>query len=429
MFDNCGADDGTNCGFYMFIADRAGNLSSGRLYAARMTHNESVGPLYFDVSWVPLHSASVRDADVAGSLGLSFSDLMDYAPYNVSAAAGSACPAGYSPYNLEGVAFECLRIRPGMEGLASVLETRRVAAIRGATTEFTKWEGLTFSPERGVLMTSLTAIRYGMEDAQKQGRPSAAYDTAGPNHIRAAYNPCGCVFELALQGGRADATGAAIGSGWVPTAMTDLLCGMPAQGAGAAGPLAAGADSCDTELPANPDNVAWMGGLDTLLIAEDTDYHVNNVLWAYAYGRGELQRILSTPIGAESTSAYWVPDALGNGWSYIVSSVQHPGAGAGGRGYAGYLGPISFSSSLNSSLSPVVGRGEAKFDSITLAPAALQNSVVATTKFWTRNSMQSISYQTLARSGQAFAGVIFGQLVDSKGQARIRSYLFSFQPS
>ena len=321
MFDNCGADDGTNCGFYMFIADRAGILSSGRLYAARMTHNESVGPLYFDVSWVPLHSASVRDADVAGSLGLSFSDLMDYAPYNVSAAAGSACPAGYSPYNLEGVAFECLRIRPGMEGLASVLETRRVAAIRGATTEFTKWEGLTFSPERGVLMTSITAIQNGMEDAQKQGRPSAAYDTAGPNHIRAAYNPCGCVFELALQGGRADATGAAIGSGWVPTAMTDLLCGMPAQGAGAAGPLAAGADSCDTELPANPDNVAWMGGLDTLLIAEDTDYHVNNVLWAYAYGRGELQRILSTPIGAESTSAYWVPDALGNGWSYIVSSV------------------------------------------------------------------------------------------------------------
>ena len=174
----------------MFVADRAGDLSSGRLYAARMAHNESVGPLYFDVSWVPLHTQSVRDSDMAGSLGLAFSDLMDYAPYNQSAAAGP-CPPGYSPYNLQGQALECLRVRPGMEALASVLETRRVAAIRGATTEFSKWEGLTHAPERGVLLTALTTIRYGMEDMRKQGLPSAAYDAAGPNHIRAAYNPCG----------------------------------------------------------------------------------------------------------------------------------------------------------------------------------------------------------------------------------------------
>jgi hypothetical protein len=304
-----------------------------------------------------------------------------------------------------------------MEAAASVLETRRVAAMRGATTEFSKWEGLTYSPERRVLMTSITSIRYGMEDEQKQGLPNGAYDTAGPNHIRAQYNPCGCVFELALGGRQADSGGSAIDSESVPVSMKDLICGLPARDATTVGPLEAGVDSCDVDLPSNPDNVAWMGGLDTLLIAEDSDYHVNNVLWAYAYGRGELQRILSTPLGAESTSAYWVPNLVGNGWSYIVSSVQHPGAGAGGRGYAGYLGPIRIPVSAdNSSLVPVLGRGEARFDSISVAAPTEQNLVVSSRNFWTRNSVDVISFQTLARSGQSFNGIIFGQLINEKGQ-------------
>ena len=36
---------------------------------------------------------------------------------------------------------ECLRLRPGMEQIASRFETRRYLAYLGGTTEFTKWEG------------------------------------------------------------------------------------------------------------------------------------------------------------------------------------------------------------------------------------------------------------------------------------------------
>ena len=44
---------------------------------------------------------------------------------------------------------ECLMIRPGMELIASRFETRRYLALLGGTTEFTKWEGLTFAPNHG----------------------------------------------------------------------------------------------------------------------------------------------------------------------------------------------------------------------------------------------------------------------------------------
>ena len=36
---------------------------------------------------------------------------------------------------------ECLRLKPGMEQIASRFETRRYLAYLGGTTEFTKWEG------------------------------------------------------------------------------------------------------------------------------------------------------------------------------------------------------------------------------------------------------------------------------------------------
>ena len=42
-------------------------------------------------------------------------------------------------------------LKPGMEMIASRFETRRYLALLGGTTEFTKWEGLTFAPDHGAL--------------------------------------------------------------------------------------------------------------------------------------------------------------------------------------------------------------------------------------------------------------------------------------
>ena len=52
---------------------------------------------------------------------------------------------------------ECLMLKPGMEMIASRFETRRYLALLGGTTEFTKWEGLTFAPDHGTLCTIIVA--------------------------------------------------------------------------------------------------------------------------------------------------------------------------------------------------------------------------------------------------------------------------------
>jgi hypothetical protein len=42
--------------------------------------------------------------------------------------------------------------------LAAALETRRYAAYLGATTEWTKWEGITYDPKRRRLYTAMTEM-------------------------------------------------------------------------------------------------------------------------------------------------------------------------------------------------------------------------------------------------------------------------------
>lgn len=49
-----------------------------------------------------------------------------------------------------------LLTQDGMDKWAAFFETRRYAALKGATTEFSKWEGLTFSPSHSKIYTSMT---------------------------------------------------------------------------------------------------------------------------------------------------------------------------------------------------------------------------------------------------------------------------------
>merc|ERR1711879_865650 len=59
---------------------------------------------------------------------------------------------------------ECLKIKDGMEEIASRLESRRYAALKGATTEFRKMEGISYNPNDNILYLAMSAIAYGMED-------------------------------------------------------------------------------------------------------------------------------------------------------------------------------------------------------------------------------------------------------------------------
>jgi secreted PhoX family phosphatase len=74
---------------------------------------------------------------------------------------------------------------------------------------------------------------------------------------------------------------------------------------------------------ASPDNLKFSETLRTLFIGEDSGNHTNNFLWAYNVDTKSLDRILSTPAGAESTGLHAVDSV--NGWTYIMSNFQHPG--------------------------------------------------------------------------------------------------------
>jgi len=341
-------DDGTNVGFYMYIADTAGDLSAGTLYAMKWNQTSAEGQGAADITWVELGHATDDEIEayVDGDNTVTFADIFDTAT-----PASGVCPSGFTSINQNGVGQECLKLKPGMEKVASRLETRRYAAMMGATTEMRKEEGLTFDPTRNKLYVSISEIERGMEDFKKDGNASNSYDLGGNNDVRlAGYNQCGGVYQMDLA---ADST---IGSDYVVKNFYGLIQGIPAVDGQATtadvvanpAPFNNGMNKCQIDGIANPDNLTYMSGYDKLIIGEDTGSgHQNDVIWAYDLPSKTLSRLQTTPYGSETTSPYWYPNI--NGWAYLTSVVQHPYGESDGdkdtgtgesRAYTGYVGPF-----------------------------------------------------------------------------------------
>ena len=328
------SDDGTNVGLFMFVADVPGRLTSGNLYALKWHQKSAENGGSADITWVPLGHATYDQIADAIKSGVKFADLFETA----KGGDDGSCPGGFAAINTTD-GFECLKVKPGMEAVASRLETRRVAAINGATTEFRKEEGITFNPDANVLYVAMSEVERGMEDFKKGGKATDKYDLGGANDIRVEGNKCGAVYALDV--GRNES----VGSDYVATNMHALVTGKPAkypEGHEFAG------NKCDIDGIANPDNVTYMPGYNTLIIGEDTGSgHQNDVIWAYSLENGKLTRIQTTPYGSETTSPYFYPNI--NGFGYLASVIQHPYGesdqkqmkdASEGRAYAGYVGPF-----------------------------------------------------------------------------------------
>jgi secreted PhoX family phosphatase len=182
-------NDGTNVGLYLFVANREGDLSAGTLYAARWNQRPdsdgSTGAGAADLAWVHLGHATQAEVSKAVDNRTAFANLFAVAQHE-----DGACPQGFASVTLghAKASTECLRVPPGKEVLASRLETRRFAGLRGATTEWHKMEGITFDPDGGHLYLALSEIGGGMEQAQAKGQPDPVADPGSPDHIRLAYN-------------------------------------------------------------------------------------------------------------------------------------------------------------------------------------------------------------------------------------------------
>ena len=260
--------------------------------------------------------------------GTKFADIFT----SEKMAEDGSCPAGFGASVANG-AKECLKVKEGMELAASRLETRRYAALQGATVELRKEEGITYDADHNRLYVAISEISSGMEDAASKGKASGKYDGGGSNDIKLAYNPCGGVYALDLD------------RDYVATTMQAIVVGQPhtyADGSEWAG------NTCDMDGLANPDNISYLPGRDTLFIGEDTGSgHQNDAVWSYNLATAELTRILTTPYGAETTSVYAYPDVNGHG--YVMAVVQHPYGESDAdklqspdqaQAYLGYIGPF-----------------------------------------------------------------------------------------
>jgi secreted PhoX family phosphatase len=331
------SDDGTNVGLFRFVADKEDDLSAGTLYAAKWVQTSDAGVGAANLEWVDLGHADDASVQKLIEAGTTFSDIFETADI----ADDGSCAEGFLASNAEGRA-ECLKVKPGMEMAASRLETRRYAAMLGASTEFRKMEGIAYDPDHMKVYLAMSEVGKGMEAGAKQ-------DKGGRDAIRVAKNSCGAVYQLNLD------------ASFTATSMQGLVAGIPMskeQEAAAADPScdpahnmcgdSAKVNTCDINGIANPDNITYMPGYNTLIIGEDTgEGHQNDAIWAMNLGDGKLTRIFSSPYGSETTSAYWYPNLGGHG--YLMAVVQHPYGesdedkltdAADARAYVGYIGPF-----------------------------------------------------------------------------------------
>lgn len=301
------SDDGTNCTFFMYIADNAGDLSAGTLYAAQWNQTSSEGAGSADLKWIKLgHATDSEIKNIVDSKPL-FSDIFETADANED----GSCPTGFTSINTT-TGHECLKVKSGKEKEAAFLESRRYAAMLGATSEFRKMEGITYDADSKRLYMSISQIAKGMEDNKKYGEPNDSYDKGGRNDIRLEYNDCGAVYALDIESNSI--------SEYAVKNMYGIVAGIPKEydeNSSYAN------NSCDINGIASPDNLSYITNENILLIGEDTSGHQNDLIWAFNTKTGKLQdRIASTPYGSETTSVYWQPNI--NGFSYINFVTQHP---------------------------------------------------------------------------------------------------------
>jgi uncharacterized protein len=172
------SDDGTGGVFFKFVADQPGDLSSGTLYAAKMTQDEGKDPATtgFDIHWMELAHGSNSE------IGSWIDEYDGLEPRDYVAGATS-----YIPDDAEVKAWAD---REAKDDRAAFLETRKAAAAKGATVEFRHMEGVMIN-YAAVADHSVPLMYMAMSEVGK-----TMSDDEGD--VRLNENLCGVVYEMPL---------------------------------------------------------------------------------------------------------------------------------------------------------------------------------------------------------------------------------------
>jgi hypothetical protein len=318
-----GGDDGKNTVLFMFVADKPQDLSAGTLYAAKVTQTSAERGGSFDLKWIKLGHATNAEIEAMVEGGIKFKKIFDFLPADTN-----EDTTGYTKVTTY-MGTEWLRVISGMEKAAAFLESRRYAALKGATTEFSKMEYIAFNETDRKFYLTISRVEEGMDTNKGEG------------DIRLARNDGGIILEMSTAKGQTDMSGAPIDSEFVGTRLAsipELVGGWPipealdtANGGAKDGKDAEG-NQCVQDKPCGPDNLRYVDAIRTLFIGEDTSRRNNNYVWAFNIDTRKLSRILSVPMAAEATGLTVVPNQ--NGFAYITSNFQHPGE----NGIANYTG-------------------------------------------------------------------------------------------
>lgn len=236
------SDDGTDVVFFKFIAERAGDLSSGTLYAAQMKQvsepGSSAADAAFQITWIELAYGSNDEIEswIAQYDGITQADFVEGRTSYISQDEIDAWARGEADDNR--VAF---------------LESRKAAAAKGATAEFRKMEGVNINYS-GAADGSVPYMYLAMSEVSRR-----MSDDEGD--IRVEKNKCGVVYELRLD------------STYNVAKMVPVIAGGPYD-------KHAEVNSCDVNNLANPDNIVVLPS-GSVLVGEDSSKHENNALWLF----------------------------------------------------------------------------------------------------------------------------------------------------
>ncbi|MBS2969498.1 DUF839 domain-containing protein [Metabacillus sp. KIGAM252] len=296
-------DDGANTMMFMYVADKEKDLSAGTLYAAKFnqTGTENGGSGNFE--WISLGHGTDAEIKAMIDSGVKFSSIFEVSDTEKE---GFTAVKTYSNSKVE-----YLKLKPGMEKAAAFLEPRRYAAMRGATSEWNKMEGLALNKKDKKVYVAMADVSKSMEKDATGKEPA--------DHIQLPKIKSGAAYEMNLGGGQKDQNGQSINSEYAASSISGLLTGEDM-----AAPDAYG-NTANPNKIASPDNLSYSEDMNALLIGEDSGAHTNNYVWAYDLDTKNLERLLSVPAGAEATGLRMIEDMMNH--SYMLSNFQHPGDG------------------------------------------------------------------------------------------------------
>lgn len=281
------SQDNTDGVLFKFVADNAGDLSAGTLYAAKLTQDagsNDPATTGFDIEWIELANSNFAtiDAWIAQYDEINLDDWVDgKSSYltDADAMAWAAEESNYPSYDSEyapavAAGFDganqfggLVTAGAAMDDRIAFLESRKAARAKGATDEWRKFEGIYANADRAEEAETGTDLIPGEEVTQAyvyfaiSDLDRGMIDGEGDIQLSSRVKDCGGIYRMPLIAGYDTARIEPVIMGATYRSSLD------------------GADRCDANGLSQPDNVIVMQD-GRILIGEDGG-QTNNTLWMY----------------------------------------------------------------------------------------------------------------------------------------------------